>query len=253
MKFNQMRNLVVTGLMIFGMLFSSWVLASPKLDNFVKQTYIHGVPFQQARALGPGAVPKLIKMLSNKRYEKHWANVVVTLGFIGDNRAVDPMIKFITQSRAATISQNNIVAKRSAVMSLGYIVNKTGNKKAFDFLAKSLEPNIWRTRKVTWRTRLIKPGVRDKSLTKMAVLGLAVTGKKEAADVLKKFKLSAKYKNNKTLYIKNMPQIIDSSIQEHKSIKSQGLLKYYNKVQLIKPQAVPRRVQPTRPQVTPVR
>jgi len=66
----------------------------------------------------------------------------------------------------------------------------------------------------------------------MAVLGLAVSGKKKAADILIKFKNSSQFKANRKLYIDNMGQIIDSSVKEHGLIKRSGLIKYFKATSL---------------------
>jgi HEAT repeat protein len=108
---------------------------------FVRKTYMEGIPYNQVQRMSPSlALPVLIKMLDDPRDEQYWTNIVVTLGMLGDGRAVNPLINFITRSEERSeLSPPQAEAKTSAVMSLGYIVNKTGNRQALTFLAEGVD------------------------------------------------------------------------------------------------------------------
>ena len=54
------------------------------LRAFVTKWYVHGTPYAEARAYGPGAIPDLVAMLHDPEMEPHWVKVVYTLGCIGD-------------------------------------------------------------------------------------------------------------------------------------------------------------------------
>src|SRR4051812_14932644 len=68
---------------------------SISINEFVKRVYVHGVPFEEAVQYGSTVTPELIKMLEDPSYAPYWSNVVVTLGMVGDSRAIKPMLKFL--------------------------------------------------------------------------------------------------------------------------------------------------------------
>src|SRR5262245_21223669 len=99
------------------------------IKKFVNEVYIEGVPYEQVVNLSPdAAIPILLEMLNDPRESEHWPNIVVTLGMIGDERAVKPLIAFIGRRESEEqLSRAESVAKTSAVMALGYVVNRTSN------------------------------------------------------------------------------------------------------------------------------
>jgi HEAT repeat protein len=107
----------------------------PEIRSFVRQVYIEGVPFEEVQKFDKAtAAPVLLKMLEDAREEKYWPNIVVTLGMLGDARAVEPLIQFVEKGSPGTLSHARYIAKTSAVMSLGYIVNKSKSDKALSYL-----------------------------------------------------------------------------------------------------------------------
>ena len=155
---------------------------------FVRQTYIAGIPFKEVQGMSPDvALPVLITMLDDSRDAQYWANIVVTLGMLGDNRAVEPLINFIARSEEPPeLSPPQAVAKTSAVMSVGYIVNKTGKGPAFTFLAEGVDPQVWENRNIRWSSSFY-PSTRERNiqLATMSIIGLAISGRPEAEKILR--------------------------------------------------------------------
>ncbi|MGH7166213.1 MAG: hypothetical protein ACREIS_11890, partial [Nitrospiraceae bacterium] len=56
------------------------------IQDFARQTFIHGVPYEGASRYDGSAVPVLLHMLEDPKEEPYWANIVITLGMIGDER-----------------------------------------------------------------------------------------------------------------------------------------------------------------------
>jgi len=65
------------------------------IEEFVRQFYIHGVPYAEASKYDASVVPALLEMLQETKEQEHWSNIVVTLGMIGDDSAMEPMIAFV--------------------------------------------------------------------------------------------------------------------------------------------------------------
>ena len=196
------------------------------VKDFVHQIYIHGVPYEIASKYGSEDTSVLLEMLLDDKEQPYWSNIVITLGMIGENRAVGPMIEFINRNNSNKISPEVYTAKTSAIISLGYIINKTGNKKALDYLAESLQPNVWQNRKIGWESPFYKSKIeRDGYLTEAAVLGLGLSGKPEA-----KIKLLEALQRNKTeekSKIKTkIKDVVKLALKEHKKVSSMGLKNY---------------------------
>jgi hypothetical protein len=73
----------------------------PPIDvrQFVRRLYPEGIPYAQARALQPEAVPELLRLLADRREELYWTNIVTTLGMIGSAEAIEPLIRFLEVAR----------------------------------------------------------------------------------------------------------------------------------------------------------
>ena len=220
--FTIVMSLNITGLGFF----TAGPAAAMDVMDFVKQTFIHGVPYEEASQYGTGDVDALLGMLSNRSYENHWPNVVVTLCIIGDDRAVDPIVDFI-KGGTGQLSHAEYTAKSSAIMALGYLVNKSGNAKALDFLRTSLDPDAWEKRRVGWSSAY-HDSVADRNmqLSTMAVLGLALSGKPEARDALLSLQRAPKTAGAKRLQAQSY-DTISEALSANQMIAEQGLAEYY--------------------------
>jgi hypothetical protein len=124
------------------------------IQEFVRQVYIEGVPYEKVVGLSrDAAIPVLLPMLNDPREDEHWPNIVVTLGMLGDDRAVAPLVAFITRRESdLQLSRSQSIAKTSAVMALGYVVNRTGNREALKYLEEGIYPEAWEARNVLWKS-----------------------------------------------------------------------------------------------------
>ncbi len=109
----------IIGLIFAGLGFNGKIQAiEMDIKDFVRQTFIHGVPFEKANRYGAGDVDTLLGMLADRSQENYWSNIIVTLCIIGDDKAVDPIIAFI-KSSTGQLSHSQYTAKSSAIMALG--------------------------------------------------------------------------------------------------------------------------------------
>ncbi len=163
------------------------------IKEFVQGDYIHGVPYEEASRYDASVVPTLLRMLKDPKEQEQWSNIVVTLGMIGDESAVEPMIEFIERDEGGTLNRSQRSAKTAAIMALGYLVNKSGSPKALDYLTTILDPQK-RAKEDPATTDLFAAATaeRGKDLSKYAVMGLALSGHPKAAEALKSFESSLK-------------------------------------------------------------
>jgi hypothetical protein len=156
------------------------------------------------------------------------------MGMLGDSRAVDPLINFIKRSEdPSELSPPQAIAKTSAVMSLGYIVNKTGKGQALTFLAEGIDPQVWENRNIQWSSSLY-PSMSDRNtqLATMSVLGLAISGRPEAGKILRDLQQPV---DPRSMDVRQkLPQIgsiVEAALKEHAKISRDGLESYNESIQ----------------------
>lgn len=207
-----------------------------QVKEFVRAVYIEGVPYVQASEFAPEvALPVLRQILNTPAEERYWANAAVTIGMIGHDQGTNLLIDFITRREAKNkLNRDQTVAKTSAVMAMGYIVNKTGSRKALDFLKASIDPQAWRKRNLKWTGEFHRTGTeRNNQLAMMAVLGLGVSGNSEAAQTLRSIKESPKTKQMSAIReaLPEINTVAEEALKANESISREGIQRYYLKVQ----------------------
>lgn len=103
--------------------------------EFVSQHWIQGIPYQAASQYTEEDAKQLLDWLVNEpqKHDEFLAEIVTTLGFIGSELAVQPLIHFVQHPRANRAVFN---AKNAALIHLGDLINKSGNQAALDFITK---------------------------------------------------------------------------------------------------------------------
>ena len=204
---------------------------APDVRTFVHRIYIEGVPYEEAARFDPAAsVPILLDMLADPKEAEYWPNTVVTLGMLGDERAVDPLIQFLQQGATAPLSHPQYIAKSSVVMALGYIINKSRSEKALQFLVESTDPEIWARRDIKWSSPYHSTEVeRNRQLTIMSILGLGLSGDPRAARVLRSLRQTSATPQAKTLraQIPEVGDVLKEALQANQKIAKTGMADYY--------------------------
>lgn len=195
------------------------------IEDFVHQVYFEGIPYEEANAYDSAAVPSLLTMLADSTETPYWANIAITLCVIGDPSSVDPLLDFI-KADEGTLSDDVYRAKSSAVMALGYLINKTGDENALNFLIESLDPNAWAQREVQYMASFqTSTEVRDTNLSTMAMLGLALSGRPEAAEALRNMSTTG----FEAMTEEGVTSLAEAALETHQQITADGLLEYYRK------------------------
>lgn len=233
-----MKTRIVMGLAVSLVLSAAWLIktgAAPQAGSpvdvreFVRQTFFEGVPYEEASRYDGSVVPTLLAMLADLKEEPYWSNIVVTLGMIGDDRAVDPMIAFINKGATGTLSHAQYTARTSAVISLGYIVNKSKNAKALTYLKDSLNPQAWDKRETSWKSPY-QASTEDRNiqLSTAAILGLALSGDPSAAEALRKLQQPADTEPARRFQAQTSSVAADA-LTANEMIAKEGLAAYYRK------------------------
>ncbi len=197
--------------------------AAQEMDirDFVHQIYIEGMPYEAANAYDSTAVPTLMAMLADSTESPYWANIAVVLCIIGDPIYVDPLIDFIKADQG-TLTDEIYRAKSSAIMALGYLINKTGDENALNYLIESIDPGVWAQREVQYVGPYeASTEARDLNLSTMAMLGLALSGRPEALEALSRVTVPEGAVDDP------LAGVAAAAREAHQQIAADGLVEYY--------------------------
>ena len=209
------------GLVVLSMTVSVSASAQEDIGDFVRATYIGGIPYDDANAYTPNVVPMLLRMLADENESLHWGNVIVTLCIIGDESVVEPIIAFIERNVEGNVTESQYRAKSSAIMALGYLINKSGNERSLTYLTESVSPALWNQRGIEWRAPFhADDQERNIALSNDAILGLALSGRPEARTVLRNLQ-------SRESLIGMQEGLISAAVETLDAIAERGLSGYY--------------------------
>ncbi|MDH5215653.1 MAG: hypothetical protein OEY04_15765 [Gammaproteobacteria bacterium] len=203
--------------------------ALPSIQEFVRPIYIHGVPYKVASRYDAKVTPDLLRMLANRESEQYWPNIVVTLGMIGDESAVEPLLDFLMQGNGKA-TQTEYAARSSVLLALGYLANKSDSKEALSFLIESTNPEVWAGRKVGWSSPYMNDKDRDVQLSTMAILGLGLSGRPAARDALQRLQQPSTSKANQG-FLQSVSDVVETALNDNKLIAEEGMLKYTSRAE----------------------
>jgi hypothetical protein len=205
------------------------IRSDPDIEDFVRRHYTHGVPYNDARRFGPDAAPKLLQMLRDPTEKEYWANIVGVLGIIGDASTAAPLIDFVEGNSGKPLDPATYRASMSALVALGYLANRTGDERALNFLtarAGNLGSARAESAGAAGELRLDTD-----SLAQTAVLGLAVSGRPQARQVLEDLMRSdtARLRSSDPAARRSSQNLISEALTTFKTVQDQGLSEYYRR------------------------
>ncbi len=208
---------------------SSSTAGAMAIEEYVRQVFIKGVPYEETiTSYDASDVPTLLTMLNDPAEEPHWANIVVVLNIIGGEEVVDPLIAFIEADSGAELSYDHYVAKTSALMSLGYLVNRTGSEQALTYLIESANPIVWEERETAdvgpFQATVTET---NQDLSKHAILGLALSGTPDSAQALRSFQ-AGEGTGEESEFQAAVDDIIAEALEANNEIQEGGLIEYYS-------------------------
>ncbi len=154
------------------------------VEQFVRQTYIHGLPYLEANKYDSTAIPILTRMLRDRAEEEHWANVVGTLGAIGNQQVFLELTTFLARG-TGLVSAREYDAKSAVLIALGYLSHRSGDDTVLTYLIESADPRAWERRQLAWGSPFHDSiRARDEQLSTMAVIALGLSGRERAREAL---------------------------------------------------------------------
>lgn len=150
--------------------------------------YPEGIPVDVVQTLLPRATAEraLLGLLNNRAEQAAWPNVVGMLGLVGGPASGRALMTFIGRAEGGPLSSDQARAKSDAVIGLGYLVQRTGDKPALDFLVNGVRPQNWGAGKLSWNNPALQgDAAKARVFANMSMIGLGVTGHPDAQKVLK--------------------------------------------------------------------
>ncbi len=150
----------------------------------VRSKYYHGIPYELAHAQGPQAVPALIDLLGKLEERESWANVVIVLGMIGDDRATEPLIEFLERRFTGRVDEFTYRALLEVPTSLGLLA-RDPNSHAFTYLRDGTSREVWQSKNLSWSYSSLRAEDRNVLLVQRSITGLGFSGTETAREYLR--------------------------------------------------------------------
>jgi hypothetical protein len=220
------------GVMASSCLLGAAVQPPKDVREFVSQHWIAGIPYEAASQYTEEDAKQLLEWLVNEpeKHEEFLPEIVTTLGFIGSELAVKPLIDFVQHPKASRAVFN---AKNAVLIHFGDLVNKLGSKEALDFITriatdKEMAKTLAVPRSAIAAAEAAVAGVDAPSLEVLsaelavsATFGLALAGKPEAEQTLASLANDAKA----------LPVVRAAAVEAaalSRTVRAQGQAAYYS-------------------------
>jgi hypothetical protein len=204
---------------------------SMEVRDFVRQVYIDALPMADAMRYGPREVPVVAAMLADPRERDHGSMATTVLGAIGNDAAVRALIDFVMTERRGRLRRAEYAAIGSALVALGYAVERTGNERALGFLMDASETGFWERRMGRrWTSAAASTAAsRNSDLRNFAIMGLGMSAHEKAWNLLEQRWQDLDQRR------KPMPEderqalmgLLEQSMDDHSRVRRFGLAAYY--------------------------
>jgi hypothetical protein len=155
------------------------------VKHFVSKKYRHGLPILEAEKFPKAASPMLVIMLHDEDLKEFWANIVLTIGIIGDPEGVDALITHFQSRFHGEIDQATYRSVASVPLALGHAAYKN-NEAALDYIVSCASVEGLNEKGISWVYRGESTAEqRFRWLVAPTTLGLAVSGRDKAREALK--------------------------------------------------------------------
>jgi hypothetical protein len=185
------------------------------LASFVRGSWEHGIPYTEARAFGPEALPYLREWLKADPLREQWTTIVWMIGYIGQPEDFETLREFLEDRFTGEVDGATFNALISAIHVMGHVA--VSSDKAMAYLRSATNPNYFQKIKWTHETS----DVRDLHvlLSKLAINALGTTGRPEAEQILKDIQRKP--------YDKRQLGNVALGLEIYRGIATQGRVAYF--------------------------
>jgi len=184
------------------------------IAGFVQQRFIHSVPYVEAHQLGPRALPILINLFEDARYKASWANIALTISYVGGPEGFEPLRSFIMDRFHGEVDLETFQALGTAQSALGPLA--AHSPAALRYLMDGVNPDCWR--ELPWTFRTYKGAERGLAMSRWSITALSHTGNPQAGLLLEGL-----YEKP---YSDRQRDVIAEGLARHKEVSAKGIEKY---------------------------
>jgi hypothetical protein len=208
------------------------------VEEFVTQIYFEGLPLDKAAEYGNEAVQPLLGILADPSMVRYHENAALTLGMIGKEEAVEPLIAYVrrgpegsaTRGAEATTDGASRAAYKGrvgAIIGLGYLANRADSEEAIDFLIEQSRPEAWRGNTLERLPTGEAPAAgAAEDLSKYAIIALGFSADQRAAERLRSL-ASEGTRAGESAFLAQAKDVIGQSLQILDEVSKKGLVGYY--------------------------
>lgn len=182
--------------------------------GFVQQRFIHGVPYVEAHQLGPRALPILIKLFEDARYKTSWANIALTISYIGEPEGFEALRSFIMDRFHGEVDLETFQALGTAQTTLGPLA--AHSPAALRYLMEGVNPDYWR--ELPWTFRTYEGAERGLAMSRWSITALSHTGAPQAGLLLEEL-----YEKP---YSGRQRDVITEGLSRYGEVSAKGIEKY---------------------------
>ena len=189
------------------------------VDELVLTHHFHGIPYNEAKALGVASLDYLFTLLEKPEHKPYWVNIIVTIGFIERSEGLQRIIGFLEIAQGEVETQH-FRALLSVPFAIGCIASN-GDEQALNYLERhARKQNAPAAR---WRFRRKTPA---QLLSEKSLVGLAVSARPRARQILQQLKTGMD--SRRTLTTEPAYQRVNRSLDIMDRIAAQGRASVFN-------------------------
>jgi hypothetical protein len=192
-------------------------LASPDtITPFVSGIYEHSVPYREAHALGPHALPQLTAMLEKERHKFYWQTIAATINYIGEPSGFPTLRSFMLNRFQGEIDTPTFSAMAAIMATMGPLAATSDS--AFAFLVSGTNPEFWSN--LRWTNEHHKGRYLRVLWSELAINSMALSGRREAVPVLERLA--------KTPFDEKQRANIEEGLKTQREVEAVGRERYYD-------------------------
>lgn len=191
--------------------------------EFVSRQYVHGMPYEEAKAYGAQALPELVTLLNDQQFEEYRPNIISLMGRIGDSKAINPLMGYLLAQKGE-VKYPTFISILATFQALGFIAQTSD--KALQILSSWSDPAYVQKSGFSASYRNYKDLEMAVLLSRMAIQGLGVSGRTEALSLLQYGPIAKQGR-----FKDRLDSDVKSAITLNRRIQTQGVAKTFGKEQ----------------------
>jgi len=143
------------------------------IREFVRQYWVHGVPYSEALRYDAEVVPTMLEMLKDPKERPFRSNIVQMIGLVGSREHVNELISFFRRGEGR-LPPSEARAKSAVLLAVGFLQNRSPSQAAQAFLVQNSNPNQVST---AWLGANVgEAQLRQREIARTAAAGIAFSG-----------------------------------------------------------------------------